>query len=395
MAPAPNVRERARLVVLATHPVQYFAPLYRCLAERGALHIKVVYLSDAGAVAYHDAGFGRTVAWDIPLLSGYEACVLQAGANIESRSFWTRHDRGLVDRLARERPDWLLVYGYASRMNWVAARWARRSGTKVLYCSDSNVRDARAGRLVRTKQIVLRYYFGLIDAFLATSEANAEYLLRFGADLRRVHRAPYAIDVSRFRRPPQSPIGSPRRYDFVWAGKLIETKRAGDFVRALDVVGRRCACRIRALVIGAGPCRAAVEAAVSRLPGNCSVDFAGFLNQTEMPAALQSADSLVFTSEQEAYGLIATEAAAAGLALIVAENIGCVGDSVLARPGVNAVTFRCGDLSQLAGAMESMLSRPDLRTKMQAASQAIAATHDVTCAAEVVERIVRTTHHRA
>ena len=43
---------KPRLVVISTHPIQYYAPLYRCIAERGVVDIKVIYLSDAGAVAH-------------------------------------------------------------------------------------------------------------------------------------------------------------------------------------------------------------------------------------------------------------------------------------------------------------------------------------------------------
>lgn len=388
-ATTDTVCRKPRLVVLSTHPIQYLAPLYRCLAQRGAIDIEVIYLSDAGAVAHHDSGFARTVAWDLPLLNGYESCVMQPGAEIASRSFWTRYDKGMVQRLPQSRPDWLLVYGYASRMNWTAVRWAHRTGTRVLYSSDSNIRDPQSGRKVVLKKMVLGYYFGLIDAFLATSEANAEYLLRFGADSTRIHRAPFAIDVTRFSRNVDNPIGSPRPYDFIWAGKCIDIKRAGDFVQALDLVGRRTGQPVRARLVGDGPLRPDLEAMASRLPGNCILEFSGFLNQQAMPAALQSAETLVLTSEREAYGLIATEAAAAGLALVVAENIGSVGDSVLARPGVNSLTFKCGDVRQLADAMESLLVDHGRRTKMQSASVAIAALHDVSCAAEIIERIVR------
>lgn len=379
---------KPRLVVLSTHPIQYYAPLYRCLAQRGAVKIKAIYLSDAGSVAHHDAGFARSVAWDIPLLDGYEFSVLQTATDITGRSFWARYDSRLIETLASAQPDWLLVYGYASRMNWVAVRWACRRATRVLYCSDSNIRDPQALRRVRIKRVVLGYYFRLVDMFLATSEANVDYLVRFGADPSHIRRIPFAIDVERFRRPAGSPIGSPRVYDFVWAGKLIDIKRAEDFVQALDLVGRRVKQPVRALIIGVGPRLCAIEDMAKRLPGNCSLEFAGFLNQSAMPTALQSAETLVFTSEQEAYGLIATEAAAAGLALIVASNIGCVGDSDLARPGVNAVTYRCGDIGQLAGEMEALLLDRDRRIRMQTASEAIAAMHDVDTAAECIERIV-------
>lgn len=383
-----DLRRRPRLVVLSTHPIQYYAPLYRCIAERGVVDIKVIYLSDAGAVAHHDAGFSRVVEWDVPLLTGYDFEVLQPGTPITSRHFWSRSDRGLEAALARSQADWILIYGYASRMNWVAVWWAKRHRVKVSYSSDSNARDPHRRYLVPLKRLVLRHFFGLVDRFLATSEANVEYLLRFGADRGKVRRMPFAIDVQRFMRPASLAGRDLRPYDFVWAGKFTQTKRPDDFVKALGIIALRSPRTIRARLIGDGPCREQVLELCARLPAACNVEFAGFLNQLEMPAALREAETLVFTSELEAYGLIATEAAASGLALILADNIGCVGATVLARPGVNSITYKVGDVQALAGAMERVLGDAEMRQRMQSASIEIAAEHDVSRAAEVMERVV-------
>jgi glycosyltransferase involved in cell wall biosynthesis len=385
---AAAVVQKPRLIILSTHPIQYYAPLYQCLSDRGVVDIKVIYLSDAGAVAHDDPSFSGTVKWDVPLLEEYEFIVLQPGSAITSRRFWSRHDDRLASVLERERPDWLLLYGYASRMNWSALRWARSSKVEVIYTSDSNIRDPKRRYLSPLKRLAVGYFFRQVNTFLATSEANSEYLLKFGADRRSIVRTPFAIDVQRFRRDPAFPIGKPRKYDFVWAGKFVKTKRAADFVHALHLVASRRERSVTACIVGDGPCRSDLETLVSALPRNCSVDFVGFINQQQMPAVLGNAETLAFTSEREPYGLIATEAAAAGLALIVADNIGCVGATVLARPGANTLTFTVRNVSELAKAMERMLDDVNLRLSMQRASADIALTHDLSNAARVIEEVV-------
>jgi glycogen(starch) synthase len=107
-----------------------------------------------------------------------------------------------------------------------------------------------------------------------------------------------------------------------------------------------------------------------------------------MPAALQNADTLVFTSEIEAFGLAALEAAAAGLALVVADNIGCVGPQDVAREGVNALTFKARDVAGLAMAMERVLTAPSLRLAMQQRSAEIAQQYDTERAAAAIESVV-------
>jgi glycosyltransferase involved in cell wall biosynthesis len=107
-----------------------------------------------------------------------------------------------------------------------------------------------------------------------------------------------------------------------------------------------------------------------------------------MPEVLHRGHTLVLSSEREPYGLIATEAAAAGLSLIVADRVGCVGPSVLAREGVNALTYRAGDVEGLAAAMKKMVGDPALRVRMQQASIDIASLHDLDHAAAAIEKIV-------
>ena len=64
-------RRRFRLAILASHVIQYQAPLFRMLARQPEIDLSVFFCSDWGAQSYHDEGFGRAVKWDVPLLEGY------------------------------------------------------------------------------------------------------------------------------------------------------------------------------------------------------------------------------------------------------------------------------------------------------------------------------------
>src|SRR5690242_10917715 len=62
-----------RLAVLASHPIQYQAPLYRALAAHPEIDLTVFFCSDWGLKPYHDEDFGQAVKWDIDLLEGYQS----------------------------------------------------------------------------------------------------------------------------------------------------------------------------------------------------------------------------------------------------------------------------------------------------------------------------------
>ncbi len=51
-------RRRFRLAILASHVIQYQAPLFRMLARQPEIELSVFFCSDWGAQGYHDEGFG-------------------------------------------------------------------------------------------------------------------------------------------------------------------------------------------------------------------------------------------------------------------------------------------------------------------------------------------------
>jgi glycosyltransferase involved in cell wall biosynthesis len=375
-----------RLVVLQTHPIQYYAPLYRALAERGRIQIKVIYLSDAGVKPYQDPGFGRQVAWDIPLLEGYDSRILQADKAIAGSGFWRHRDSRLSQVLREERPDWLLIYGYASVMNWQAVSWAHKHDVSVAYQSDSNVRVMRRGWRMLAKKKALRWFFSRVNAFFSPGEANFDYLQHFDADPAKIVWCPFAIDFFRFHTAvPRANDGG---VDFVWASKMIPHKRPLDFVHALEELVKRGHVDIKAAMIGSGPLLEAVREAAGDLLSEGILELRGFVNQSDMPAELCRGRIFVFSSERDPYGLAATEAAACGMALIVADINGCVGEHASARPGVNALTYAAGNVGALANCMETLLTNAAQLRSFREASQAIAAEHDVGRATSIIESVI-------
>jgi len=60
-----------RLALVVSHPIQYFVPLYRRLARRSDMILKVFFTWHVGKAAVEDRGFKQAVSWDIPMTEGY------------------------------------------------------------------------------------------------------------------------------------------------------------------------------------------------------------------------------------------------------------------------------------------------------------------------------------
>ena len=66
-------KSRPRLAIVCTHPIQYYAPVFRSMTELNLVEVRVFYTySQAAEDSVFDSGFGADVKWDVPLLEGYD-----------------------------------------------------------------------------------------------------------------------------------------------------------------------------------------------------------------------------------------------------------------------------------------------------------------------------------
>ena len=72
-----------KLAIISTHPIQYNAPFFKLLSQRGKVVIKIFYTwSQSEAGSKYDPGFGKEIIWDIPLLDGYDYCFVNNNSAI-------------------------------------------------------------------------------------------------------------------------------------------------------------------------------------------------------------------------------------------------------------------------------------------------------------------------
>lgn len=123
---------------------------------------------------------------------------------------------------------------------------------------------------------------------------------------------------------------------------------------------------VRLALVGDGPARGALQALFAGLP----VRFMGYLSGERLSQAYASADLFVFPSALESFGLVVTEAMAAGLP-VVASRVGGVPEVI--QEGVTGYTFEVGDIDGLVRGVQTVL-HGDRRAAMAQAARAYAET---------------------
>ena len=392
------MRDALRLGVLATHPIQYHAPLYRALASSG-VDLTVFYAHRPSA-AEQGVGFGVPFEWDVDLTSGYRHVFLENVARSPSVSAFRGCDvPGVATEIARGRFDAFMVSGWHSLAYWQAVRACRAHDVPVMVRGDSQL-DPRASRSKRVvKRLLYPRLIRRFDVCLSVGSRSSEYFAAYGA--RCIVRAPHFVDNDFFasrsaaagaaRLSLRAEWGLPADSTVVlFAGKLLSWKRPLDVLDAVRALGDS---RIALLFAGDGELRAECE---RRAAGLASVvRFAGFLNQTEMARAYAAADVLVLPSEaRETWGLVVNEAMASGRPAIASSAAGCTPDMIV--EGVTGHSYAVGDVERLVALLRDVVARPDELRRMSDGARSHVARFSVTAAADgVLEGAERARTRRA
>jgi glycosyltransferase involved in cell wall biosynthesis len=380
------VNGKIRLAIVVTHPIQYYVPLYRALAQSGAFDVVVFYGSRIGLESFRDIEMGVEVKWKMDLLGGYRSVFLPAADHIKTVSFRSVNNPGVGVALAAFKPDVMLIHGYAVITVLKALAWARAKGVPAMMTSDSSTHVSSGRWRLHVKRIIVPFLFRQFSAFLTMSDKSENYLMALGVPRALMFRLPMLVDevfwkVRENRAKERALIrGSlgigEDELTVAYVGKLYSGKRVYDLIEALARIRSEAVVRpsLRLLVVGDGEQRGELErqAEAARVPAN----FVGFVNVDEVPGYYAAADILVHPAELEQYGMVALEAAIVGVPLIMSDRVGAVGPSSIARSGENTIVYPCGDVPALAESIRSLVDDPALRARMGKASLRISAEHD-------------------
>ncbi len=327
-----------KLAIITSHPIQYNAPLFRLLTERGKISLKVFYTwgqTEQGFV--YDPDFKKAFKWDIPLLDGYEKEFVE---NI-SKEPGAGHFKGiknkdLIQRIYFYKPDALLVFGWSFQSHLQVLRHYKGK-IKILFRGDSTLLDEYPGFSVKKiiRRLFLRWVYRHVDIALYTGVANKAYYLKHGLDEQQLYYAPHAIENGRFYDVDGSYTAKAKAWRttlgigedelvFLFAGKL-EPKKAPELL--IDAFSSLQLKHVRLLIVGNG----VLEHELKRKAANDSrILFVDFQNQQQMPVVYRLGDVFVLPSKGpgETWGLSVNEAMASERPVIVSDKCGCAADLV-------------------------------------------------------------------
>lgn len=172
---------------------------------------------------------------------------------------------------------------------------------------------------------LLRWNLRRADAIASTSEAMARQVQRLVPEREdRIHVTPFGVDTTAFAPLPRHSSGSEITVGTVKS--LADTYGIDTLIRAFallradqELVRSGFSDRLRLLIVGEGPSRAALERLACDLDVSDVTNFAGAVPHSQVPEWLNRLDVYVAASRMESFGVAVIEASACCVPVVVSD----------------------------------------------------------------------------
>ena len=194
-------------------------------------------------------------------------------------------------------------------------------------------------------------YKKCVDLFLAPSQFVRDKFVEHGWDGGKFEVLPHFQKAHELREP-----NTKNDAPLLYFGRLSPEKGIDDLLRAMQNVPQ-----MRLIVAGDGPQRAALQELTASL-GLSNVEFVGQVGRAQRDALIaQSRFTVLPSHAYETLGKTILESYGEGRG-VVASDLGSRREFV--HEGETGLLYRTGDVNQLATAIQTLSSRPELAEKM-------------------------------
>jgi glycosyltransferase involved in cell wall biosynthesis len=349
-----------RLAIVSTHPIQYYAPVFRAISAHADVTARVFYTwSQSAQGTLFDPGFRAKFAWDIPLMDGYEHEFVQNVARIPgSHHFFGIRTPDLVHKVLEWRADAILIYGWAFHAH-LKALVSLKGRVPVFFRGDSHLLDPCKPMRKIARRALLSWVYSHVDFAIAVGQNNRDYYAWCGLRPDVISFAPHSVDTDRFAgNDAEQTMRS-----LAWRRDLGISSEATVFLFAAKFMTRKAPVLLldaflslkanaHLIFVGNGELEDELR---KRSTGKANVHFLPFQNQASMPAVYRVADVFVLPSAYgETWGLAINEAMACARPVIASSRVGAARD--LVRQGSTGWVFDAGDAESLRRALGAALT---------------------------------------
>jgi len=327
-----------RLAIVTNEPPPYRIPVFQRIGRTPGIKLQVIFC----------ARREPNRKWDLPPFE-FDHCFLRERiSTVKGRYIHNNPD--VILALKRFAPDVIVNDGLnPTQMYAFAYAWFK--GVPHIPLTDGTYQSEL--RLSRVHKLVRRMVYARSAAFLSASIGGQELFESYGVPAERCFKSYLCTDNDAYQGVPE-PAGE--KFDFIFSGRMVPEKGPMFALEVAQAAARRLGRRTRILFAGSGSEEEQVKAAAARMSASVDAHFHGFAMQKELPALYRSARIFLFPTHADVWGVVANEACASGLPVIVTPHAGVAGELVIDGENGHVCTL---DAELWAEHAAALLSRPD------------------------------------
>lgn len=254
----------------------------------------------------------------------------------------------ILKELNHLNPDVVITSGFNPTM-LLAWLWTLTKKKKHIPFSDANIHSE--SKLSYFHKLIRKLVYKTSNAFLGASDKTLELFNSYNIEDNKLFKSCLAIDNENFK-PKKT---SEKKYDLLFCGQFNERKNPLFFVELAKYIND-LKPGIRVLLIGNGPLK---EKTINKLNEYQIIyDDAGFVQPSEIINYYHLTKLLIFPTRKDPWGLVANEALASGVPVLVSSVAGVANELVI--DGYNGYVFDSFELKSWGEKTYQLISKPEL-----------------------------------
>lgn len=311
-----------RVVIVTNVPAPYRVPVWRRVAGTEGINLNLIFCARPHIdTQTHTAEYG----FDKHFLTGRYLAMEQRFMHCDP-GVW-----GLLNKL---QPDVVITTGYIPTFLFAFA-WALWNRVSHVAMSDGTLFSEQ--RLTVLHRLVRRMVLGRSKSFIGACDGSRQLFRHYGVDEAHIHLSYLCADNSKFNLQPRQPV-----VDFIYCGRFIAHKRPLFVMEVAKEAAKRLGRKTSVDFVGSGEMEASMREFANEISEYVECRFLGYATQQELPERYAQARIFLFPSEWDPWGVVANEACAAGLPVIVSPYAGVAMELIV--DGVNGYVreLQCG-----------------------------------------------------
>lgn len=300
-----------KIVFVTNEAAPYRVPVLNKVAAREGIHLQVVFCCSREPNRF----------WDLPPFEFDHVFLRDCYLTVRGR--YIHYNPDILPVLNRFDPDIVVTDGY-NPTHLITFGYALAKKKPRVVMTDGTVISEQNLSIIH--RAVRRFVFNRAHAFVAASIGGRQLFESYGIGVDRCFKSCLCTDNDAYQIQTD---GIAKKHDFIFCGRIEKVKNPQFALEVARETALRLNRKVSILFVGSGNEEDNARSEALSMSDWVDASFNGFAAQAELPALYHSARIFLFPTLWDPWGVVANEACAAGLPVIVSPNAGAANELVL------------------------------------------------------------------